>query len=76
MLSIQEKIDRAQRLVRLLEDDAPLLDIRLAALAPERRQATKDFASKLTASARAELSRLMQQMPLWDAKDSTPQPAD
>ena len=76
MLSIQDKIDRAQRLVRLLEDDAPLLDIRLAGLAPERRQATKDFASKLTASARAELNRLMQEMPLWDHKDCTPQAAD
>ncbi len=76
MLSIQEKIVRAQRLVRLLEDDAPLLDIRIAGLAPERRRATKEFASKLTASARAELDRLMHEIPLWDAKDATPQPAD
>jgi len=76
MLSLHDKIDRAQRLVRLLEDDAPLLDLRVASLAPECQRATKDFASKLTATARAELARLQQEMPLWDANDHSPQPAD
>ena len=76
MLSLRDKIDRAQRLVRLLEEDAPLLDIRVASLAPERQRATRDFASKLTATARAELARLLQEAPLWDANDRSPQPAD
>ncbi len=76
MLTIYNKIDRAQRLVRLLEDDAPLLDVRIANLTPERQKATKEFASQLTASARAELERLMQESFLWDPNDTTPQPAD
>jgi len=76
MLSIYNKIDRAQRLVRLLEDDAPFLDVRIANLTPERQQATREFASQLTASARAELERLMQESVLWDPNDPTPQPAD
>jgi len=76
MLSIYDKIDRAQRLVRLLEEDAPLLDLRVAGLTPERQQAAKDFAARLTASARAELDRLIEQRSIWDSNDSTPQAAD
>lgn len=76
MLSIHNKIDRAQRLVRLLEDDAPFLDVRVANLTPERQRATKEFASQLTASARAELERLMRESFLWDPNDPTPQAAD
>ncbi len=76
MLSIHNRIDRAQRLVRLLEEDAPLLDVRVANLTPERQQAAKEFASQLTASARAELERLMQESFLWDPNDPTPQAAD
>jgi hypothetical protein len=76
MLSIHDRIDRAQRLVRLLEDDVPFLDARVASLTPERQQATKEFASQLTASARAELERLMQESFLWDPNDPTPQAAD
>jgi hypothetical protein len=76
MLTLDHKIDRAARLVRWLEEDEPLLNIRIANLAPERQQATREFASRLTASARAELQRLMQQSALWDPNDRTPQPAD
>jgi len=76
MLTIHDRIDRAARLVRWLEEDAPLLNIRVANLTPESQQATKDFASKLTATARAELVRLMQQSVLCDPNDRTPQPAD
>lgn len=76
MLTIHDRIDRAARLVRWLEEDAPLLDIRVASLTQERQQATKDFASKLAASARQELERLRLQSALWDANDRAPQPAD
>jgi hypothetical protein len=76
MLTIHDRIDRAARLVRWLEEDAPLLDVRVANLTPESQQATKDFASNLAASARHELERLRQQSALWDANDRTPQPAD
>jgi len=76
MLTIHDKIERAARLVRWLEDDAPLLNIRIANLTPERQQATKEFASKLVASARAELERLTLQSSLWESNDGMPQAAD
>jgi hypothetical protein len=76
MLSIHNKIDRAQRLVQRLEEDAPYLDARIASLTPERQKAARDYASQLTARARAELERLMQESLWWDPNDSTPQAAD
>ena len=76
MLTIYDKIDRTARLVRWFEEDAPLLNIRVANLTAERQQATKEFASRLAESARAELERLVQQSVLWDPNDHTPQPAD
>jgi hypothetical protein len=61
MLPIQVRIERAERLVRMLEHDAPLLAIRVADLTPERQKSTQDYAAELTACARAELKRLMQE---------------
>jgi hypothetical protein len=76
MLSIRDKIDRTARLVRWLEEDQPLLNIRVARLTPERQREAREFASRLTESARAELERLVEQSALWDSNDATPQPAD
>ena len=76
MLSIHAKIDRTQRLLRMLEEDAPLLAVRVAQLTPERQQSAKDFAARLTAHARAELEKLMTEGYFWDANDPTPQAAD
>ncbi|HEX8814949.1 MAG TPA: hypothetical protein VF753_05555 [Terriglobales bacterium] len=76
MLSIHDKIDRTARLVRWLEEDEPLLNIRVAKLTPERQREAKEFASRLTETARAELDRLMQQSVVWDPEDRTPQAAD
>lgn len=76
MLTIHQKIDRTARLVRWLEEDAPLLEIRVASLTPESQQAAKEFASKLRASAGAELERLKQQSASLDANDRNPQSAD
>lgn len=76
MLSINVRIDRAQRLVRMLEEDAARLDIRIAPLAPEHRQSTKDYAAQLIAHARAELETLLQQGSFWDMEDTCPQAAD
>ena len=61
MLSIHVRIDRAQRLVRMLEQDAPLLARRVA---------------ELTAHARAELEKLLEEGSYWDYNDQTPHPAD
>jgi hypothetical protein len=76
MLSINVRIDRAQRLVRMLEEDSARLDIRIAPLAPEHRQSTKDYAAQLIANARAELDRLLQEGAFWDLEDTCPQAAD
>jgi hypothetical protein len=61
ILPIQVKIERAQRLVRMLEQDAPLLAIRVAQLTPEYQQSALSHAAMVTACARAELDRLMQE---------------
>jgi len=76
MLTIHDKIDRTARLVRWIEEDAPLLNARIASLTPQSQQATKEFASKLMACARSELERLEQQSIYWDPNDRTPQAAD
>lgn len=76
MLSIHEKIDRRQRLLRMLEQDAPLLAIRVSELTPEHQQSAKSYAAELTAQARAELEKLRQEASLWSGSDSAPQSAD
>jgi hypothetical protein len=76
MLPIHVKIDRARRLLRMLEADVPLLAIRVAELAPEHQQSAKHYAAQLTAHARTELEKLLVQRSYWDANDRTPQPAD
>jgi len=76
MLSIHTKIDRAQRLLRMLEEDAPLLAVRIAPLTAERQQTAKEYAEELRARTRAELERLIEQCSYWDANDRTPQAAD
>jgi phosphoribosylaminoimidazole carboxylase (NCAIR synthetase) len=76
MLSINVRIDRAQRLVRMLEEDAPRLEIRVAPLAPEQQKSAKDHAAELMARAHAELEKLLLQHSFWDMEDSCPQAAD
>jgi len=76
MLSIHTKIDRTQRLLRMLEEDAPLLAVRVAPLTEERQQTAKEYAAQLRARTRAELEKLIEQSSFWDSNDRTPQPAD
>ena len=76
MLSIHTKIARTQRLVQMLEDDAALLARRVADLTPEHQQSAKDYAARLTAHARAELEKLIQEDSFWNSGDFTPEPAD
>lgn len=76
MPEIHAKIARAQRLLRMLEGDAPLLARRVAELTPEHQQKAKDYAARLTAQARAELEKLIQEDSFWNSSDCTPEPAD
>jgi hypothetical protein len=61
MLPIEVQIERAQRLVRMLEQDAPLLAVRVAELTPEYQDSAKSYAAMVTACAQAELKRLTEQ---------------
>ena len=76
MLPIDSRIHRAQRLLRMLEEDAPLLAVRVAELTPERQQSAREYAAHLTATARAELDRLKEYESIWDSNDPTPEAAD
>ena len=76
MLPIHVRIDRAQRLLRMLEEDAPLLAIRVAQLTPEHQQSAKTYAAELRAHARAELEKLVEEGSIWDSNDPSPQAAD
>ncbi len=76
MLSIPARINRVQRLVRMLENDAPLLAIRVAELTPERQLSAKSYAERLRAHAQAELEKLVAQGSFLSAHDQTPQAAD
>jgi len=58
MLSLDEKIDRTQRLLRRLEEDAPLLARRVAELGPEHQESSKRFAAQMMAQTRTELEKL------------------
>jgi hypothetical protein len=76
MPSIHYKIDKTQRLLRMLEEDAPLLDVRVSQLTPEHQQSAKAHAAQLMARTRAELEKLVEQSLFWDSNDCTPQAAD
>jgi hypothetical protein len=76
MLTMAAKIERAQRLVRMLEEDAPLLEIRVAELNPEHQLSAKSYAAQLTARAREVLERLVREGSFLDSRDSSPQAAD
>jgi hypothetical protein len=58
MLPIELRIDRARRLLHMLEQDAPLLALRLAPLSAEHQNSVKTYAHELAARTRAEIVRL------------------
>jgi hypothetical protein len=59
MLPIDLKIDRAQRLLRMIEQDAPLLAMRVAPLSREHQQSVKSYAQRLANLTRAEIENLL-----------------
>ena len=61
MLPLQIKIERTQRLLDMLEQDAPLLAIRVAELTQEYQHSAKNHAAELTARTRSELRRLLKE---------------
>lgn len=76
MQSIDLKIDRAQRLLRMIEADAPLLAVRVAPLSRERQESAKLYAKELAAMTRAEIKKLMKEKDSADAVESMAPAAD
>ncbi len=76
MLPLQVRINRTQRLLQMLEQDAPLMAVRVAQLTPENQLSAKTYAAELIAQTRAELERLSREKSVWMTGDTLPQPAD
>ena len=72
MLPIELRIDRVRRLLRMLEEDAPLLALRLAPLSAEHQTCVKTYAEELAACTRAEIVRLMAEMTFTEANEPAP----
>jgi hypothetical protein len=75
MIPLEEKIERTQRLLRRLEEDQPLLAVRVAELGRERQESAKHFAAQLVHETRAELQRLLEKKS-QDFDFYLPSPAD
>jgi redox-regulated HSP33 family molecular chaperone len=67
MLPIELRIDRAQRLLRMIEQDAPLLAVRVAPLSIECQQSAKSYAHQLAMLTRAEIKRLLEEKEFAEA---------
>ena len=76
MLPVETKIDRAQRLLRMIEQDAPLLAVRVAPLSRECQESAISHAKSLAALTRAELQRLLKEKATIESGDLVPQAAD
>ena len=76
MLPVETKIDRAQRLLRMIEQDAPLLAVRIAPLSRECQESAMSHAKKLAALTRKELQRLMKEKAIAESSQLVPQAAD
>lgn len=76
MITIDEKIDRARRLLRRLEEDGPYLRARLSVLGADHRQSASAFADRVRMEAEAELARLVAELGTVQELTTAPQPAD
>lgn len=76
MPSINFRIERAQRLVRMLDNDAPLLAVRVAPLTAEHRASAISYADMLRAKARMELQALLEEKKSNDVVEALPTAAD
>jgi hypothetical protein len=71
------KIARVQRTLRWLEEDVPLLNVRVKDLSPERQKIAKRFAASMIDHTRAELERLIEEHAEEAAGAESPcEPAD
>lgn len=57
------RIAKVQRTLRWLEEDIPLLNMRVKELSKEGQESARKFAAAVIDETRAELERLLQQQP-------------
>lgn len=69
MLPIELRIDRARRLLRMIEQDAPLLAARVAPLSWEQQNSVKSYAQELAARTRDEIERLLKEQKFTASTD-------
>lgn len=69
MLPIEFRIERARRLLRMIEQDAPYLAARIASLSLEQQNSAKSYAQELAARTRAEIERLLEEQKFAAASD-------
>jgi hypothetical protein len=69
-LSIDQRINRAQRLLRMIEDDAPLLEMRVSSLSREHQESAKSHAMLLANLTRAEIKKLRKEKAKADTTDA------
>ena len=72
------RIAKVQRTLRWFEQDIPLLNMRVKELSKERQESARKFAAAMINQTRAELERLLQQLPndQNDASEAPCEPAD
>jgi len=70
------RIARVERTLRWLEDEVPLLAMRVKDLSAERQKVAKEFAASMIDHTRAELDRLRAEIPLFHDDGSPCEPAD
>jgi len=76
MLPLERRIDRAERLLRMIEDDAPLLAARVSPLSAERQKSVKSYAQRLAERTRAEIRELLEERSLQMNAEQSPSAAD
>lgn len=76
MLTLEHRIDRAQRLLRMIEEDAPLLSARVAPLSAEHQKSVKSYARRLAERTRAEIAQLLHERTLLGDAEENPAAAD
>ncbi|MBV9180106.1 MAG: hypothetical protein JO356_02240 [Acidobacteria bacterium] len=69
MLPIELRIDRARRLLRMIEQDRPLLAMRVAPLSLEQQNSVKSYAELLEVRTRAEIQRLLKEQKFTPPSD-------
>ena len=72
MLTNDFRIARVEKTLRWLEEDLPLLNLRVKDLSKERQDSAKRFAAAVIRETRAELKRLLEERPAEAAYPAEP----